>query len=145
MDARRIVWPVPMAVYSSNIALSSCNDGVHIWMFKLTSNAVAMMPSQCHTLWANVIASEQLTGCHAAQLPETAKEVSDHLNEAARTVGEQVVPAADDVSANIMGHAKDFEKGLPAAADDVSGNVKATAKAAGEQAKIGADEVRPPC
>ncbi len=51
------------------------------------------------------------------QVPETAKEVSDHLNEAARTVGERAVPAADDVSANIMGHAKDFEKQLPAAAE----------------------------
>ncbi len=51
------------------------------------------------------------------QVPETAKEVSDHLNEAARTVGERAVPAADDVSANIMGHAKNFEKQLPAAAE----------------------------
>ena len=76
------------------------------------------------------------------QVPETAKEVSDHLNEAAHTVGERAVPAADDMSANIMGHAKNFEKQLPAAAEDVSGNLKATAKAAGEQAKIGADEVR---
>ena len=76
------------------------------------------------------------------QVPETAKEVSDHLNEAARTVGERAVPAADDMSANIMGHAKNFEEALPAAADDVSANLRETAKAAGEQAKIGAHEVR---
>ena len=86
-----------------------------------------------------------VTRCAFSQVPETTKEVSDHLNEAARTVGERAVPAADDVSANIMGHAKNFEKQLPAAADDVSKNLKETAKAAGEQAKIGADEVRECC
>ncbi len=95
----------------------------------MTFSAVANKLISCATLHVGL------------QVPETAKEVSDHLNEAARTVGERAVPAADDMSANIMGHAKNFEEALPAAADDVSANLRETAKAAGEQAKIGAHEV----